>query len=166
LGVRDLTSSGCDSGTSWSPELGRGLRTSVVETASAGQTEALGAELGARLDAGDVVLLCGELGSGKTTLARGIARALGVSAPVTSPTFTIGQRYQGSERVVTHIDLYRVRELADEEPGLLEDYLAADEVALVEWPQDALAELPSAAVAVTLAHRGGDRRRVEVEHRR
>jgi tRNA threonylcarbamoyladenosine biosynthesis protein TsaE len=155
-----------DPGVPSAAKPGREPDTSVVETASAAQTEALGGVLGARLGAGDVVLLCGELGSGKTTLARGIARALGVSAPVTSPTFTIAHRYQGSERVVSHIDLYRVRELANEEPGLLEDYLAADEVALVEWPQDAMGELPSAALAVTLAHRGGDRRRVEVEDRR
>jgi tRNA threonylcarbamoyladenosine biosynthesis protein TsaE len=139
---------------------------SVVETASAAQTEALGAQLAGDLSAGDVVLLRGELGSGKTTLARGIASALGVRTPVTSPTFTIGNRYQGSERVVSHIDLYRVAELAGEEPGLLEDYLAGDEVVIVEWPPDAPGELPQASLAITLAHRGGDRRRVEVEQLR
>jgi tRNA threonylcarbamoyladenosine biosynthesis protein TsaE len=166
LGVGHITSSPADRGGPRSLEPAREPDASVVETASAAQTEALGAELGARLRGGDVVLLCGELGSGKTTLARGIARALGVSVPVTSPTFTIGQRYRGSEQVVSHIDLYRVRELAGEEPGLLEDYLAVDEVALVEWPEHAVGELPAAAVAITLAHGGGDRRRIEVEHRR
>jgi tRNA threonylcarbamoyladenosine biosynthesis protein TsaE len=138
----------------------------VIETASAAQTEALGAQLAGSLSAGDVVLLRGELGSGKTTLARGIASALGVKGPVTSPTFTIGNRYQGAELVVSHIDLYRVAELAEEEPGLLGDYLAGDEVAIVEWPPEAAGELPQASVAITLAHRGGDRRRVDVEHLR
>jgi tRNA threonylcarbamoyladenosine biosynthesis protein TsaE len=136
---------------------------SVVDTASAEQTEALGAQLASRLRAGDVVLLTGELGSGKTTLVRGIARALGVRGPVTSPTFTIGQRYAGDGIVVSHIDLYRLGALAAEEPGLLEDYLGGGEIALVEWPQEAGRELPLATVAVTLAHGGGDRRRVEVE---
>jgi tRNA threonylcarbamoyladenosine biosynthesis protein TsaE len=134
----------------------------VVETASAEQTEAFGVELAARLHAGDVVLLTGELGSGKTTLARGIARALGVSGPVASPTFTIGNRYAGTRAVVSHIDLYRVGGLAAEEPGLLDDYLAGGEIALIEWPQHAAGELPPASVAVSLAHCGGDRRRVEV----
>jgi tRNA threonylcarbamoyladenosine biosynthesis protein TsaE len=137
---------------------------SVVETASAAQTEALGAQLAGDLSPGDVVLVRGELGSGKTTLARGIASALGVRAPVTSPTFTIGNRYHGSDGDVSHIDLYRVAELAAEEPGLLEDYLSGDEVAIVEWPPDAAAQLPPARLAITLAHRGGDRRSVEVEH--
>lgn len=137
--------------------------TAVVETDSAEQTEALGAELAAALQAGDVVLLRGELGAGKTTIARGIARALGVSVAVTSPTFTIGHRYEGDRAVVAHIDLYRVGALAGEEPGLLEDYLADGEIALVEWPQDAGSELPRATMAVTLAHAGGDRRRVQIE---
>jgi tRNA threonylcarbamoyladenosine biosynthesis protein TsaE len=138
-------------------------RTSVRETDSAEQTEALGAELAGRLHAGDVVLLRGELGSGKTTIARGIARALGVRGPVTSPTFTIGHRYQGDRAVVSHIDLYRLAALGAEEPGLLEDYFVDGEIALVEWPPDAAWELPRATLVVTLAHRGGEHRRVEIE---
>jgi tRNA threonylcarbamoyladenosine biosynthesis protein TsaE len=138
-------------------------RNSVRETASAEQTEALGAELARELRAGDVVLLRGELGSGKTTLARGIARALGVSGPVTSPTFTIAHRYEGDRAVVSHVDFYRLAALGEEEPGLLEDYFAEGEIALVEWPPEATWELPRATLAVTLAHRGGERRRVEVE---
>jgi tRNA threonylcarbamoyladenosine biosynthesis protein TsaE len=138
----------------------------VVETASAEETEALGVELAGRLDVGDIVLLQGELGSGKTTLVRGIARALGVSAPVTSPTFTIGNRYQGATGPVSHIDLYRFAGLAGEEPGLLEDYLADAGITLVEWPQNAAGELPRARVVVTLVHRGGDGRRIEIRERR
>lgn len=136
---------------------------SVVETGSAEQTEALGGQLAARLGAGDVVLLRGELGSGKTTFARGVARALGVRGPVTSPTFTIGHRYEGKAAIVAHIDLYRLGALALEEPGLLEDYHSAGEIALVEWPEDAQSQLPSATISVTLEHDGGDRRRVSVE---
>src|SRR6185312_2184811 len=81
----------------------------------AGRTEEIAAELAAELRPGDVVLLSGDLGSGKTTFVRGAARALGVSGPVTSPTFTIGQRYEG--RVpVSHLDLYRLGGLDAEEP--------------------------------------------------
>ena len=86
------------------------------------ETEAAGAELAARLSPGDVVLVSGELGSGKTTFVRGACRALGVEGPVTSPTFTIGQ-VLGESPQVAHLDLYRLGSLAGEDPALLDDYL-------------------------------------------
>jgi tRNA threonylcarbamoyladenosine biosynthesis protein TsaE len=135
----------------------------TCETASAAETEALGARLATGLSGGDVVLLRGDLGAGKTTLARGIARALGVEGPFCSPTFTIGNRYRGTTEVVSHLDLYRVAEFAAEEPGLLEDYASGGEIALVEWPREAEAGLPDATLAITIRHGGGDRRCVEVE---
>jgi len=132
-----------------------------IETASAEETEAAGAALAARLRPGDVVLVSGELGAGKTTFVRGACRALGVTVPVTSPTFTIGQRYPG--RVpVSHLDLYRLGSLGGEDPGLLEDHLGPDRVAFLEWPEAALPELPDAAARVHIVHRGGDRRAIEV----
>jgi tRNA threonylcarbamoyladenosine biosynthesis protein TsaE len=137
-----------------------------LQTASAAQTEALGARLAATLSGGDLVLLRGELGAGKTTLARGIARALGVRGPVTSPTFTVGQRYAGARLAVAHLDLYRIASLDDEEPGMLSDYLDDRSVALVEWPPEATRELPEASVVVTLEHRGADTRAVTLEDRR
>jgi tRNA threonylcarbamoyladenosine biosynthesis protein TsaE len=132
------------------------------ETSDPAETEALGAELAAGLRAGDVVLVRGELGSGKTTLVRGAARALGVADPVTSPTFSIGHRYQASGVTVTHLDLYRLAGLENEDPALLEDYLGPGRIAFVEWPPEEERELPGARLRVTLSHRGGDRRRVEV----
>lgn len=135
-------------------------------TSSAAETESLGAELAARLQAGDVVLLIGDLGAGKTTFVRGAARALGVSAPVTSPTFTIGQRYRasgGPVAVVSHLDLYRLTSLRDEDPDLLADYVGNDMIAFVEWPDvgtDELATLADRVLTVKLAHAGGDRREV------
>ena len=94
----------------------------VERTASAAETEAVGERLATDLAPGDVVLVSGELGAGKTTLIRGACRALGVSEPVTSPTFTIGHRYSG--RVpVAHLDLYRLEGLEGEDPALLDDYL-------------------------------------------
>jgi tRNA threonylcarbamoyladenosine biosynthesis protein TsaE len=136
-------------------------------TEDAGQTEALGARLAAALHRGDAVLLEGDLGAGKTTFVRGAARALGVSAPVTSPTFTIGQRYRAAEGLlVAHVDLYRLGTLADEDPELLDDYLRPDTIAFVEWPgseADALAQLARIAARVRLEHDGADRRRVTIE---
>jgi tRNA threonylcarbamoyladenosine biosynthesis protein TsaE len=148
------------------PARGSAIGSSIVETEGCAQTEALGERLAAQLRPGDVVLLRGELGAGKTTLARGIARGLGVEGPVTSPTFTIGQRYRGAGGIVAHLDLYRVADLESEEPGLLADYVDGESVALVEWPPDGARELPSATVEVTLEHGGGDRRRIEVRERR
>jgi tRNA threonylcarbamoyladenosine biosynthesis protein TsaE len=134
----------------------------IVETADPSETEALGAELASALSGGDVVLVSGELGSGKTTLVRGAARALGVSDPVTSPTFGIGHRYRGRDVIVSHLDLYRLAGLEREDPDLLEDYLGPARIAFVEWPEAAGPELAQARVRVTLAHRGADRRRIEV----
>jgi tRNA threonylcarbamoyladenosine biosynthesis protein TsaE len=133
-----------------------------IETAGPAETESLGAELAAVLRDGDVVLVQGELGSGKTTLVRGAARALGVADPVTSPTFSIGHRYSAAEVTVSHLDLYRLAGLAREDPDLLADYLGAGRIAFVEWPEDGEHELSGARLAVTLSHRGGDRRRIEV----
>jgi tRNA threonylcarbamoyladenosine biosynthesis protein TsaE len=109
-----------------------------------------------------VVLLSGEMGSGKTTFVRGAARALGVEGPVTSPTFTIGRRYEDGRVPVAHVDLHRLASLDDEEPDLLADYVNEDHVAFVEWPAVAEGEL-AARARVTLEHAGGDRRRVTVE---
>jgi tRNA threonylcarbamoyladenosine biosynthesis protein TsaE len=135
------------------------------ESYGAADTEALGACLAADLSPGDVVTVEGELGAGKTTFVRGACRALGVTVPVTSPTFTIGQRYPGARVPVCHIDLYRLGSLADEDPDLLADYLGPDLIAFVEWPRAGareLAGLARVAARVTLEHAGEDHRRIEV----
>jgi tRNA threonylcarbamoyladenosine biosynthesis protein TsaE len=135
----------------------------VVESKSAAETEAFGARIAARLQPGDVVLLSGDLGAGKTTLIRGACRALGVTGPVTSPTFTIGQRYEGGRLPVSHLDLYRLQSLEDEDPALLDDYLRRDGVAFIEWPGAGEGELGRPALEVRLAHVGEQSRRIEVE---
>jgi tRNA threonylcarbamoyladenosine biosynthesis protein TsaE len=134
----------------------------IVETSDPAGTESLGAELAGGLRDGDVVLVRGELGSGKTTLVRGAARALGVIDPVTSPSFSIGHRYRARDVTVSHLDLYRLDGLSGEDPALLGDYLGAGRIAFVEWPEDGERELSGARVRITLAHRGADRRRIEV----
>jgi tRNA threonylcarbamoyladenosine biosynthesis protein TsaE len=134
----------------------------IVETSDPRETEAVGAELAASLSAGDVVMVTGELGSGKTTLVRGAARALGVSDPVTSPTFSIGHRYRGANVTVSHLDLYRLGGLEHEDPELLGDYIGPGRVAFVEWPEVAGPELGDVRLRVTLQHASADRRRIEV----
>jgi len=136
-------------------------------SASAEQTEAIAADLAAGLRPGDVVVLRGELGTGKTTFIRGAARALGVRGPVTSPTFTIGQRYEG-DVPVSHLDLYRLAggRLAGEDPALLDDYLTEDAITFIEWPEPAAAAVPAPAAAVEIVHAGGDARTITIARRR
>jgi tRNA threonylcarbamoyladenosine biosynthesis protein TsaE len=130
-------------------------------------TERAGAELAAQLRPGDVVLVSGELGTGKTTLVRGALRALGVTEAVTSPTFVVGHLFDGAAGPLAHLDLYRLAGLAEEDPGLLDPYYGPDTITFVEWPERAESEalLGGRAIArhVTLAHAGGDRRTIEVE---
>jgi tRNA threonylcarbamoyladenosine biosynthesis protein TsaE len=134
----------------------------VVESADPRATEEAGATLARRLLPGDVVLVSGELGAGKTTFVRGACRALGVTEPVTSPTFTIGTLLAGRDVEVAHLDLYRLASLADEDPALLDDYVTPERIAFVEWPEPADDRLRPAA-RVRLEHLGGDRRRITVE---
>ena len=128
----------------------------VCSSSSPEQTEAAGARLAAGLRPGDVVLVSGELGAGKTTFVRGACRALGVTARVTSPTFTIGHLYAGHPDVA-HLDLYR---LDGAEPGLLDDYMTPDRIAFMEWPELAEPELERVSARVRIEHAGGDERRI------
>jgi tRNA threonylcarbamoyladenosine biosynthesis protein TsaE len=134
----------------------------LVESRSAAETEAVGARVAERLAPGDVVVVSGEVGAGKTTLIRGACRALGVEEPVTSPTFTIGQRYGGGRLPVSHLDLYRLQSLEDEDPALLDDYLGRDGVAFVEWPAVGAGRLGRPALEIRLEHTSGDSRRLEI----
>ncbi|MFN8110528.1 MAG: tRNA (adenosine(37)-N6)-threonylcarbamoyltransferase complex ATPase subunit type 1 TsaE [Thermoleophilia bacterium] len=130
----------------------------ALEFASGGapDTAAVGEALAGLLAPGDLVLLRGEVGAGKTTLVRAVARALGISEPVTSPTYTLAQRYAGRLPLL-HIDAYRLGGADDEELGLLLDG-AADALTFVEWPQALAHGLPAARAEVDLQHGGGDRR--------
>jgi tRNA threonylcarbamoyladenosine biosynthesis protein TsaE len=138
-------------------------RRRLITTHSAAETEELGARIAAGLEPGAVVVVSGELGAGKTTLVRGACRALGVEEPVTSPTFTIGQRYRGAGVTVSHLDLYRLPGLEDEDPALLDDYLTPDAIAFVEWPAAASGRLRRPALEVRMRHGGGERREIELD---
>ena len=121
-----------------------------VTTGSVEETEALAARLASRLAAGDVVAVSGELGAGKTTFVRGAARALGVTRPISSPTFTIGHRYEAAIPVA-HLDLYRLSGIYAEEWGDLEPYFDGS-IVFVEWPEHGGAWLPGFRAVVTLTH--------------
>ena len=121
-----------------------------LETTSPEQTESVAATLAARLGLGDVVTVAGELGAGKTTFVRGACRALGVTEPVTSPTFTVGHRYSGTV-AVSHLDLYRFEGVSHAEWGDLEPYFE-DAVVFVEWPEAGRGTLPAPRVEVELGH--------------
>lgn len=137
----------------------------VRKTMSAEETERSGAALAAELSAGDVVLLRGDLGTGKTTFVRGACHALGVEGPVTSPTFTIGRTYEvegkGERGSISHLDLYRLGSLSEEDPALLDDYLGEDRIAFIEWPpaEDEVLAFPVAGdlrtVTIELLDDGG-----------
>lgn len=135
----------------------------MFETDNVEATEALGAQLASELCDGDVVFVSGELGTGKTAFVRGAARALGATSAATSPTFAIGHRYPiGPGRRVCHVDLYRLTNLADEDPELLAPYLGSGTITFVEWPEHAGDALGEPRLRVELRHGGGDRRSVEV----
>lgn len=133
------------------------------ETGGPGETEAHAAALARTLKPGDVVLISGELGAGKTTWVRGACRALGVAGVVTSPTFTLAQRYTG-RLPVSHLDLYRLAAVDDLDEGLVLDYLDPDGVCFIEWPErvpPSVTEHP--VLRVRLSHADGDRRIIELQ---
>jgi len=132
-----------------------------LRSASPAETEAVAAALARELRVGDVVTVSGELGSGKTTFVRGACRALGVTVPVTSPTFTVGHRYP-AEPDVSHLDLYRFQGVSAAEWGDLEPYFD-DAICFVEWPEAAGGSLPPVRVAVRLTHLDPDQRTITLE---
>jgi tRNA threonylcarbamoyladenosine biosynthesis protein TsaE len=132
-----------------------------LESCSPEETEGIAAALASKLEPGDVVTVAGDLGAGKTTFVRGAARALGIEAPVTSPTYTIGNRYAG-EPDVSHLDLYRFEGMSAAEWGDLETYFE-EAVVFVEWPEAAAGWLPEPRARVRLRHRDGERRLIVVE---
>jgi tRNA threonylcarbamoyladenosine biosynthesis protein TsaE len=130
------------------------------ESHSPEETEQVAAELAVDLRPGDVITVSGELGSGKTTFVRGACWALGIDVPVTSPTFTIGHRYNGDVDV-SHLDLFRFRGISAAEWGDLEPYFD-DAIVFVEWPEAGAGVLPRPRYEVLLEHGGEGRRLVTI----
>jgi tRNA threonylcarbamoyladenosine biosynthesis protein TsaE len=134
---------------------------SRTTTRAESETAAAGRQLGEILSAGDVVLLFGDLGAGKTAFVRGLAEGLGTDAgEVTSPTFTLVQEYRGGRLPLIHVDLYRLNDPPEiDELGL--DELAADAVLAVEWAEK-LPRPPAGAVEVHIEHGNGDSRTITI----
>jgi DNA polymerase len=134
---------------------------------SPGDTVEIAARVSAGLEPGDVVLLTGPVGAGKSTFARAAMKALGVEGPIPSPTFTIGRLYNGRGGLpVSHLDLYRIGSINEGDPGLLAEYFDPRGIAFVEWPGDDSEELVRQAERshlVSIEHIDRDRRSIRVE---
>lgn len=139
------------------------LRRTGLSTHSRAETEDVGASIGRAARPGDVIALWGELGSGKTTLVRGIARGLGIpERAVTSPTFVIVHDHEGGRLPLFHVDLYRVAP-ADAPSTGWEEALASGGVTAIEWPDRVEPVLPADRLDVRLTNEGGEERRLELE---
>jgi tRNA threonylcarbamoyladenosine biosynthesis protein TsaE len=130
-------------------------RDRTVELPTVEDTEALGADLGRQLKAGDLVVLSGPLGAGKTALARGIGAGLGVIGPITSPTFVIARVHRGPRVPLVHVDAYRLRGL-DEIDALDLDTDLADAVVVVEWGEGLVERLADEHLLIRLERSEGD----------
>lgn len=135
----------------------------VVVTHSAEETEAIGERIARMVRAGSVICLFGEIGAGKTTLTRGIARGLGVTGPVLSPTFMLIHEHPGDPPLF-HIDLYRL-EHVDQVAGLGMDEYFDRGVTVIEWPEKAGEALPPQVIEARLSVTGDTARRVELSYR-
>jgi tRNA threonylcarbamoyladenosine biosynthesis protein TsaE len=136
----------------------------VYDVGSPEEMKALGERIAAGLNNGDVLMLHGDLGAGKTTLTQGIAAGLGVNDPVQSPTFTLVREHRGREMTLYHLDLYRLVDPDELESLGYEVYLdPPDGVSVIEWPERAGDWLPEAFTVVRIDHLGGDRRLVTIE---
>ena len=134
----------------------------LTVTNSAAETQALGEELASRLQAGDVVVLEGELGAGKSELARGIARGLGVKETVTSPSFTILNVYESGRCPLYHFDWYRL-ESEDELYELgMDEYLGGDGIAVVEWAERCPEAVPEKHLRISLEVIGEEQRKIVI----
>lgn len=130
----------------------------MISTKTAEDTEAVGARLGRLLAPGDLVLLEGELGAGKTTFTRGVARGAGFKGRVSSPTFALAHVYRGKRLTVHHLDMYRLADGDPTEVGL-DDLLRDPKAAVVvEWPGALARGWPAARLEVKLAHIKSGRR--------
>lgn len=134
----------------------------MIETASEAETEKAGEDLGRSLAAGDVVLLFGDLGAGKTAFVRGMARGIGANPDdVSSPTFTIVQEYAGRSATLYHVDLYRLEPAEIDDLGL-DDLVSSDGIVAIEWAERWRGR-PDDVTEVRLDHRGEERRAIEIK---
>jgi tRNA threonylcarbamoyladenosine biosynthesis protein TsaE len=135
--------------------------TVTIATHSESETVAAGRDLGAGLQPGDVVLLAGDLGAGKTAFVRGLAEGLGLDpSEVTSPTFTLIQEYGGGRLPLHHVDLYRLKPIEVDDLGL--DELTSEGVTAIEWP-DRLPRPFDEAIRIRIEHGHDNHRTIHID---
>ena len=134
----------------------------LTVTNSAAETKALGEKLASRLKVGDVVVLEGELGAGKSELARGIARGLGVTETVTSPSFTILNVYESGRCPLYHFDWYRLESEEELYELGMDEYLGGEGIAVIEWAERCPEAVPENVLRIRLEVTGGESRRITV----
>jgi tRNA threonylcarbamoyladenosine biosynthesis protein TsaE len=125
-------------------------------TSTVDGTRDLGAALAELARPGDLVLLAGELGAGKTALAQGFGRGLGITGPITSPTFTLARQYEGGRLLLHHLDVYRLEQMEEVFDVGLPELLDEGAVTLIEWGDAIVPALPSDFLEVRLAYGSGD----------
>lgn len=134
-----------------------------ITTKSADETKAAGYKFGGTLKRGDVILLYGDLGSGKTTFVKGVARSLGITEEITSPTFVFCKKYRIDGYLLAHYDCYRVGSEEDAEAiGLKEDLSHPDDILLIEWPENISNLVPNNVKKVEFEYKSENERSIEI----
>jgi tRNA threonylcarbamoyladenosine biosynthesis protein TsaE len=136
----------------------------VTVSSSEAETLALAESLGRNARAGDVFALYGDLGTGKTVIARGIARGLGIPDDITSPTFTLLDIYDGGRLTLYHFDLYRVENELELDYLGFEEYWEGEGVSVIEWAGRAESRLPERSIKIRLEYAGGPGRGIRIEY--
>jgi tRNA threonylcarbamoyladenosine biosynthesis protein TsaE len=132
----------------------------VARTFAVDETQALAGALAPLVRAGDLLLLSGDLGAGKTAFTQGLGRGLGITDPITSPTFTLANEYDGARLRVHHLDVYRMESMAEVFDVDLPDLLDDDAVVVIEWGEAIVASVPADYLAVELLLGDGDDDRI------
>lgn len=132
-----------------------------IVTTSPEETQSIGETLGCLAEPGDLVLLSGELGAGKTCLVQGVGRGLGITEPVRSPTFVLATEHPG-RLTLYHIDLYRLDDTLEVEDLGLDDYIEGDGLCVVEWAEKAMGVFPPEHLLIEIETLGSDKRRLRL----
>lgn len=138
----------------------------IYESCSAEETALLGNKIGQAVKGGEIILLNGDLGVGKTVFSKGLGQGIGVKEPISSPTFTVLQIYESGRVPLYHFDVYRIADAEEMDEIGYEDYFYGNGVCLIEWAELIAEILPSEVIRVTIEkdlERGLDYRRITVE---
>ena len=131
-----------------------------LTTSSAHETREVASKVAALVEPGDLILLVGELGAGKTTFVQGFGRSLGVTEPITSPTFTVAREYEGARLTMHHLDVYRLEEIEEVLDLALPELLDSPSVTLIEWGDAIIPALPAEYLEVRVEYGDDDDERV------